>query len=125
MKNFLVDVMSRFTSFSKFGVLLSGGDHTKYAISPQSDSDNSLEDLQSQINGLTLIGGNKANLALVLKDTLKLLNDQKSGFREGVPKVFVILITSHRKPSGDELKTIRKIQSLGNVFVVGGFGELR
>ena len=130
MKDFLVDVMSRFQSFSRHGVILNGGESTVYAINPQRGG-TSMEDFKTQVKTLTLAVGRdrsaKANLGVALKDILRLLKDAdgdgddgKSGFRKGVPKVFVVVTTSSDKPSGDEpsgdeLRIIREIQALGTI----------
>ena len=116
MKEFLIDVVSRFTTSSRFGVLLSGGDYTKFAIKPQNDG-TSFEDFKSQVGRLGIVGGDKANLQVSLKDTLHLLKQRdNSAFRKGIPKVFVIFTTSHKNPTGEELTIVREIESLGKLF---------
>lgn len=124
MKDFLVDVMSRFQSFSQHGVILNGGDSTVYAINPENGAGSSMEDFKSQVKTLSLAADRsaKANLGMALNDVLRLLKDGdgddggKSGFRKGVPKVFVVITTSADKPSGDELRIIREIHTLGIIL---------
>ena len=111
LKDFIIYIMSRFTQYSRFGLLI-GGDSTRYAI--QHGGSQSIESLTSQMSNINLAGGDRFNLDKSLQQALSVMQDQSSGMRQGVPKMFVILTTSHQKPSGYELEKIKQIQALGN-----------
>ena len=62
---------------------------------------------------INLAGGDRMNLDKSLQQALTVMQDQSSGMRQGVPKMFVLLTTSHQKPTGKELEKIKQIQALG------------
>ena len=110
LKGFLLKVMSRFTFSSQFG-LISVGDSASYSIA-HGDT-RSFEDFKAEMNRIALVGGNSANIEASLKESLRILEDQNSGLRKGIPKVFILLTTSNRKSSGKEMELMQKIQALG------------